>query len=45
MNGHGNSTYAPQALAPDRGAVLRVLLPAFLVVYAALPIAIARQTR
>jgi hypothetical protein len=47
MNGHGNPTYAPSVApqASGRGTVLRVLLPAFLLVYAALPIAIARQSR
>ena len=49
MNAHKNTTTAPtaapQAQAPGRGALLRVLLPAFLVLYAALPIAVARHSR
>jgi hypothetical protein len=49
MNRHANptniSTAVPPASSSARGAVLRVLLPVFLVVYAALPIAVARHAR
>lgn len=49
MNRHANTTNtsmaSPQPSEPAAGAVLRVLLPVFLVVYAALPIAVARHAR
>ena len=46
MNGHDNPNIS--ITAPDirpRGALLRVLLPVFVVAYAALPIAVVRASR
>ena len=49
MNRHPDTTNtytaSPQASEPAARTVLRVLLPVFLVVYAALPIAVARHAR
>ena len=46
MKGHENTEIAATATEARPGAsLLRVLLPVLLVVYAALPIAVARQSR